>query len=69
MFRCLNLLICAIDIFIITTVSFANQAETYYHEGLTALSQNEQEKALVAFQHAIGLDPTLANAHFQLECC
>ena len=66
MLRCLNLLICAIDIFIITTVSFADQAETYYREGLTALSQNEQEKALVAFQHAVGLDPTLANAHFSI---
>ena len=66
MFRCLNLLICAIDIFLIITVSFADQAETYYREGLTALSQNEQEKALVAFQHAVGLNPTLANAHFSI---
>ena len=52
--------------FYVMTVSFADQAEMYYRDGLTALSQSEQEKALVAFQHAIDLDPTLANAHFSI---
>ena len=66
MFQCFYLLIYVVSIFIVMTVSFADQAEMYYRDGLTALSQSEQEKALVAFQHEIDLDPTLANAHFSI---
>ena len=60
------LFIYVISIFIITIISFAGQADVYYLNGLTSLSQNEKEKALVAFQHAVELDPTLANAHFSI---
>lgn len=55
-----------VSVFISPVASFAGQAEIFYRNGLTALSQNEREKALVAFQHAVELDSTLANAHFSI---
>ncbi|MBI1923604.1 tetratricopeptide repeat protein, partial [Candidatus Poribacteria bacterium] len=42
------------------------QAVLSYDEGMQALLRQDDEKALAAFQRAVALEPSLANAHYAL---